>query len=742
MNTIKYIFVALFACSFAAAQAQGLDGIVVERYYQANAADVSNATAQGAVVPLTTGSVTYRVYVDMAAGYKFSQIFGSAAHALTVNSTANFYNDPIWGVAFDPGTISSVNIRKNTAMIDSWFTTGDAAAGKVGVTESGDTDGSVGNAQSILANNPGSCFGLRINGSGAQDGFLPSSASTSPSNDPQALGLGSALNVLDQTAGSSITINDGAIAALGGIIGATADNLVLIGQFTTTGSLSFALNVQLINSATGVAENYVASSPVAGELTSASLTQTIAPTCTVVATTDSPDGATLVYSSTNSYYPNCYPISGTTVGATDSPESAVGTGPDRWYRFVALSSGVSITLTSAGNDDVIELFEKVGSAYVLMSGGTENAGTGAGDFERLNYSGLTPGTTYYVSAGAAAGSTGGAFSLCIQHLMPGACAYAQPAAGFNLCDAFKSIFRGSTSQGVTYGFSFAGVGGGATGTTAVTGTNGLITLSNPTLGLRYGGVYDVTVGVSYTLTNSQSASEVVFVNGAATGLCNDVTIAAQPAVEVRTSQRCPATLTRSAFLNATRVTGATSICGVLNYTYEFTPVVSCADGTSAGSAVEFTTASSSPYLQLGVLPAGAAAGAWNVKVRPNFTYGTGNYGPVQRILVTGTAASGMLSEQEVAQADERAFEVNATASIYPNPSNGGMIAINFTDLTSNQVQVRIMDAMGREVFRSAYSVEGSLNQIITFDQTLAAGLYMVEMTDGTNVVSERMIVKN
>jgi hypothetical protein len=86
--------------------------------------------------------------------------------------------------------------------------------------------------------------------------------------------------------------------------------------------------------------------------------------------------------------------------------------------------------------------------------------------------------------------------------------------------------------------------------------------------------------------------------------------------------------------------------------------------------------------------------------------------------------------------------MNAAASIYPNPSNGDMIAINFTDLTSSQVQVRVMDAMGREVFRSAYSVEGSLNQIITFDQTLAAGMYMVEMTDGSHVVSERMIVKN
>jgi hypothetical protein len=676
----------------------------------------------------------------MAAGYKFSQIFGSPTHTMTVSSTANFYNDPNWGVSLDPGTVTTTNIRKNTGMIDSWFTTGGTAVGKVGVRKTDDTDGSLGNAQSILANNPGSCFGAPINGSGAKDGLVNAVANSYL--EPNALGLGSALDVLDQTAGNSITITDGAIAALGGVVGATADNLVLIGQFTTTGSLSFALNVQLINIATGTAENYVASSPVGGELTSASLTQTVTPACPVVGTTDSPDGATLVYSSVNSYYPNCSTISGTTVGATNSTESATGTGPDRWYRFVALSSGVSITLTSSVNDDIIELYEKVGSAYVLMSGGTENAGTGAGDFERLNYSGLTPGTTYYVSAGAASGSTGGAFTLCIQHLMPGGCAYTQPVAGFNLCSSFKSIFRGSPSQGVTYAFNFAGVGGGATGTTTLSGTNGLITLSNSTLGLRYGGVYDVTVNVSYALENSVSGPEVVTVNGAATGTCNDVTIAAQPAVEVRSSQRCPATLFRSTFLNAVRVTG-TAICGVLNYTYEFTPVVSCTNDTLAGLPVEFTTVGSSPYLQLGVLPAGAAAGAWNVRVRPNFTYGTGAYGPVQRILVSGTAASsGMLAEEEVAQADERAFEVNATASIYPNPSNGDMIAINFTDLTSNQVQVRVMDAMGREVFRSAYSVEGSLNQIITFNQTLAAGMYMVEMTDGTHVVSERMIVKN
>jgi len=522
MNTIKYLFVALFACTFAAAQAQGLQGIVVERYYQANAADVSDATAQGAVVPLTTGSVTYRVYVDMAAGYKFSQIYGSAAHALTVSSTANFYNDPNWGVPFDPGTISSTNIRKNTAMIDSWFTTGDVAAGKVGVTESGDTDGSVGNAQSILANNPGSCFGVAINGTGAKDGFLPSSASTSPADDPQALGLGSALDVLDQTAGNSITINDGAIAALGGIIGATSDNLVLIGQFTTTGSLSFALNVQLINIATGVAENYVASSPAAGELTSASLTQTVTPACPPTnATTDSPAGASLVLYSSNTVYPGCTFYTSTLANATNSSESTVGTGADVWRRFVAQSSAVRIHMNSSSMDDIIELYSFNGSAYTLLD--SENISSNSGDFEILNYTGLTPGTTYYVSFGTANGVTG-SFTSCIQHLMPSGCNYTEPAGGFNLCSTFKATYRGTTPQ-VTYTVTFNGVGGTAIGQAPATNTGShFFPFSTPALGLRYGGQYDVNVTVNYNVPNGQGTAELIQVVSNAVGNCNDLDI--------------------------------------------------------------------------------------------------------------------------------------------------------------------------------------------------------------------------
>jgi hypothetical protein len=217
---------------------------------------------------------------------------------------------------------------------------------------------------------------------------------------------------------------------------------------------------------------------------------------------------------------------------------------------------------------------------------------------------------------------------------------------------------------------------------------------------------------------------------------------AQPLMQVSASQDCPAILQRGNWLRATRTNGVSYVCGAVNYTYQFTPVVSCGDATTAGLASTFTTTGSSPYLQLGVLPVGASIGAWSVLIRPNFSYGSGTFGPAQVIQVTGTAAGGMILEEEVAQMDEKSMEVMSTSSIYPNPSNGSMVVVNYTDLIGNQVQVRVMDAMGREVFRTAYSVEGSLNQIITFDQTLAAGMYMVEMTDGSHVVSERMIVKN
>lgn len=271
MKTLRLITNLCFLFLAGTAFSQGLQGIVVEKYYSANTADVSGQES-GSLTPLTSSSVTYRVYVDMASGYKFNQIFAVPGNSLTVNTTTAFYNDPGYGVSAGANGISATNYPKKTTALDSWFTTGAAYNGKVGVLKSEDTDGAVANTNGLLTNNPGGCFGSAIQGSGAQDGNLAGTQNTHWAN-PNALGGFSTLAALDNSSTSgSIVITDGALAALGGIVGPLSSNMVLIGQFTTTGQFSFALNVQIQNISTGIAENYYASNPPSGGLTHASLT--------------------------------------------------------------------------------------------------------------------------------------------------------------------------------------------------------------------------------------------------------------------------------------------------------------------------------------------------------------------------------------------------------------------------------------------------------------------------------------
>jgi len=266
MKKIKFFFVLTAAFSFSKAQ-QGLQGVVVEKYYSTNALDSTNASNNSAVTTLHKGSVTYRVFIDMAPGYKFIQLFGNqdalanVIHPLVIKTTTDFYNDPNNGQVFPQGN-TLVNTKKNTTLIDSWLSVGGVCAGKMGVLKTEDTDGSIGNSSNVLTNNPGGVFGVAINSvvAGAQDGLMPGSPLT-----PNALGLGTSADVFDQTAGGTFSVTNAAIAALGGAVGITPSNMILIGQFTTNGILTFSLNVQISNTLTNVAEVYVPNNVQTGE---------------------------------------------------------------------------------------------------------------------------------------------------------------------------------------------------------------------------------------------------------------------------------------------------------------------------------------------------------------------------------------------------------------------------------------------------------------------------------------------
>lgn len=244
---------------FANAQAQGLEGIVVEKYYQTNALDSTNAADNGSSTVLRSGSIAYRVFVDMAPGFKFIQMFGQSdltntpIHPWVIKTTTDFFNDPNNGQVF-PQSNSLNNTKKHLTLIDSYLATGGVCSGKMAVLKTDDTDGSIGNSNGVLTNNPGGVFGVAINSvvAGAQDGLMPGSPIS-----PNALGLGTQTDIFDQTAGSTFSVNDGAVAALGGAVGTTTNNSILIGQFTTNGILSFTFNIQISNTLTNVAEIYV-----------------------------------------------------------------------------------------------------------------------------------------------------------------------------------------------------------------------------------------------------------------------------------------------------------------------------------------------------------------------------------------------------------------------------------------------------------------------------------------------------
>jgi hypothetical protein len=56
------------------------------------------------------------------------------------------------------------------------------------------------------------------------------------------------------------------------------------------------------------------------------------------------------------------------------------------------------------------------------------------------------------------------------------------------------------------------------------------------------------------------------------------------------------------------------------------------------------------------------------------------------------------------------------------------------------LQVRVTDATGKLIQRSQYTVEGNLNANMIFDHTLSNGLYLIELTNGEQSQTMRMMV--
>jgi hypothetical protein len=204
---------------------QGLEDIIVEKYYVANTADAA------AFPGLPAGAVTYRIYVDMAPGYELNSVAGNENHELFFETTTTFYNSSFGatkGEAIAPNPLFYSFPNYLSIFLDSWITSNAAAWNKLGVLKKNDPDGSI---LTDLFN---------TDSLDTQDGFMDGTVIPITT-----IGLGSALDVFGTTGGSRFSTSNGAWNVLGGIQGPTADNRVLIAQLTTDGELSFEMMVTL-----------------------------------------------------------------------------------------------------------------------------------------------------------------------------------------------------------------------------------------------------------------------------------------------------------------------------------------------------------------------------------------------------------------------------------------------------------------------------------------------------------------
>ncbi len=257
MKKIIIGFCLVLVAAFAHAQ-NGLENVIVEKYYVSNAAD-----AAGSIGALPVGSVTYRVYADMLPGYKLQALYGVGGHTLLLQTSTSFFNNEDYG-STTPDGITANNTRRNSVMLDSWFSFGSNATGKVAVLKTDDNDGALVNntIPQILQNNDVSA-GIPIS---IADGMINGTETSVTFVGINNTGNGD-LGVFDATSqvGNLFSTSNGSVAVLGGVNGPTAANRVLIGQFTTDGCFGFELNIQ-IGTPSGGVQKYVARNAASGEI--------------------------------------------------------------------------------------------------------------------------------------------------------------------------------------------------------------------------------------------------------------------------------------------------------------------------------------------------------------------------------------------------------------------------------------------------------------------------------------------
>jgi hypothetical protein len=276
------LFMSFLGIDYIFAQ---VENVIVEKYYISDANDATDTTG-GYLEP---GSVTYRIYIDLAPSCKLRKIYGDANHALKFSSTQPFFNNLADGQSFAKDFPKN-RYGENTVALDSWITLGQttrtASKTYFGVQKTDDTNGSFIGGSNNDGGSAAIVGGLISNN--INDAGIPVTQSDGMDTMTVVPTSWADYGIIDLISGEDTTIfgkrnnSNGFISHDAGLQNSgvrgkdPATNIVLVAQLTTRGDISFELNLEVeepYNGSTQIVK-YVADGTtlLAGEKLSAALT--------------------------------------------------------------------------------------------------------------------------------------------------------------------------------------------------------------------------------------------------------------------------------------------------------------------------------------------------------------------------------------------------------------------------------------------------------------------------------------
>lgn len=667
----------------------GLENIIVEKYYISNAAD-----AAGSIGVLPTGSTTYRIYADMLPGYKFQAIYGVAGHQFLLKTSTTFFNNEDRG-ATTP-TFSKSQAADNTVMLDSWFSAGAACTGNFGILKSEDNGvANVVNANGILQNNNPSA-GIPLT---TQDGIY--------AGTPQAVtfvGLTTELDVFDATSqfGNTFSTYNGSVASLNGSTGPIpATNKVLIAQMTTDGCFSFELNLQ-IGTPSGGIENYVARDPIGSEILLPGLTYN-RPSVTISA---NPAGAVICAGSSVTF--TATPVNGgstpsftwkkngVTVGGNSSTYTTTGLANNDQIYCKMTSNATGLCLTGqVSSDTIYAAVSPIPTATITPTGPTTFcSGTNALTLTATAGTGYT--YKWYKGTAVITGATGITYNPTSTNT------YKVRVTTSNGCSKTSSAVSATVNSLPTATVTTTGP------TTFCSGTNLLTLTANSGSGLTYQwrkGTTDVSgaTNISYIPTSSSTYKVIVTNTNGCTKSSSGVvvTVKSLPA----------ATITAQ---------GPTTFCA----------------GDSVILAANSGTGYSYQWTKSNVNISGATSINYTAKV-------AGTY----KVKVTNTNSCSKTSSSKTVTINCKDGELLVGSSenqllVFPNPSNGP-ITLKFSDETieDGNAKVELVTLLGQPVISFLTEiVNGQFEQQINTEK-MSKGVYFIKVSLHDITYDSKLIIQ-